>query len=202
MKYFSILTYISENYIELLGTILSLIYLYLSIKENISLWIFGFLCSALYTIVFFQNKFYADLSLQLYYLGVSIFGWISWKKKSNNNQQDNNLHITSLSKKQILQYIPVTLLIYVVYFLILKYKTDSPIPIMDSVVGALSVVATWMLAKKKIENWLLWIVADAIATGLFIYKHLYPTSALYIIYTIMAVIGYFQWKKSEKKLSP
>lgn len=198
MRFSDIINYITENYIELLGTVLSLIYLYLSIKEKISLWIFGFLCSALYVIVFFQSKFYADMSLQFYYLVVSVFGWINWKRKGNSAQQSNNLFITSLSKTQILQYAIATILIYIVYFLILKFLTDSTIPVMDSVVGALSVVATWMLAKKKIENWLLWIVADAIAAGLYIYKGLYPTFVLYVVYTIMAIVGYFEWKKSLK----
>ena len=198
MRFSDIINYITGHYIELLGTILSLIYLYLSIKEKIGLWIFGFLCSALYVIVFFQSGFYADMSLQFYYLVVSVFGWINWRKKDITENKTETLHITSLSKTQFAQYSIATVLIYIVYYLILRYLTDSTIPIMDSVVGALSVVATWMLAKKKIENWLLWIVADGIAIGLFIYKGLYPTAVLFMVYTVMAVVGYFEWKKSWK----
>jgi len=79
--------------------------------------------------------------------------------------------------------------------LVLAEFTDSTIPKADSLVGMLSVIGTWMLARKLIENWLVWIVADGIATGLFYYKGLYLTSSLFIIYTIMAVVGYIQWKK-------
>ena len=93
--------------------------------------------------------------------------------------------------------LPIAILsILAVYYIILQYFTDSPVPKADSVVGALSVIATWMLAKKKIENWLLWILADGLAAGLYFYKELYPTVILYIDYAVMAVVGYFQWKKS------
>lgn len=197
-----IINYLVDNKIEILGMMLSLIYLYLSIKERIGLWIFGFLCSALYIIVFFESKFYADMSLQLYYLAVSVYGWMSWKKKISNSDSSVSLQVISIGQQQILIYSIVTLLIYFVYYLILKYATDSPVPVMDSLVGALSVVATWMLAKKKIENWILWIVADALAAGLFAYKQLYPTTVLYVIYTIMAIVGYATWKKNIKNTRP
>ncbi|VBB45615.1 Nicotinamide mononucleotide transporter PnuC [uncultured Paludibacter sp.] len=192
-----IFDYVITNWVELLGAVLSLVYLYLSIKEKIGLWIFGFLCSTLYVIVFFSSKFYADMSLQVYYLVVSVYGWINWKK--NADVKTHILPVTTISKQQYGLYIPTIFVIYLVYYIILKYFTDSPIPIMDSIVGALSVVATWMLAKKKIENWLLWIAADGIAVGLFVYKQLYPTAVLFVIYTIMAIVGYFQWKKSMER---
>ncbi len=191
----SVTDYISKNWVELLATIFSLIYVFFSVKEKRISWFFGFLCSALYIVVFFQSKFYADMSLQFYYLGVSVFGWITWKNIKHENNAES-LHISTLNKSQFFQYLVSSIAIYAVYYLILKFLTDSTIPIMDSIVGALSVIATWMLAKKKIENWLLWIVADALALGLFIYKELYPTAVLFVIYTIMAVVGYFEWRKS------
>lgn len=191
----SFIDYISKNWVELLATIFSLIYVFFSVKEKRISWFFGFLCSALYIVVFFQSKFYADMSLQFYYLAVSVFGWITWKNIKNENIAQT-LHISTLNKSQFFQYFISSVAIYVVYYLILKFLTDSTIPIMDSIVGALSVIATWMLAKKKIENWLLWIVADALALGLFIYKELYPTAVLFVFYTVMAAIGYFEWRKS------
>ncbi|NDP20088.1 MAG: nicotinamide mononucleotide transporter [Paludibacter sp.] len=189
-----IINYIQVNWIEIVGAILSLIYLYLSIKQNISLWIFGFLASAFYIVVFFESKFYADMSLQFYYLAVSIYGWINWKHGTQQNKHE--LPTTKLSRSLFLKLLPISLLIYGVYYIILAKFTDSTIPISDSLVGMLSVIGTWMLARKLIENWLVWIVADAIATGLFFYKELYPTAILFIIYTAMAVVGYWQWKKT------
>ena len=188
--------YLFQNWVEIAGAVLSVIYLYLSIREKSALWIFGFISSLLYIFVFFESKLYADMSLSFYYLGVSIFGWITWQQKTT-QLQDTKLHITRISgKKQLLQYVLGTLIAYLAYYLILQYLTDSTIPAADSVVGALSVIATWMLAKKKIENWLIWIVVDAFAAGLYFYKELYPTAILFVIYTVMAVVGYKQWKKT------
>lgn len=192
-----ILDYITKNWIELLGAVLSLIYLYLSINEKVGLWLFGLLGAVLYVYVFFVAKLYADMSLQLYYVFVSIYGWIIWTRKIADS--DNKLKISFLNKKQYLSYLLGTIVIYLIYLVVLKKFTDSPIPYMDSVVGALSVVATYMLAKKKIENWLVWIVVDAFAAGLYLYKQLHPTFVLYIVYTIMAVVGYYQWKKLMRK---
>ena len=188
--------YLFQNWVEIAGAVLSVIYLYLSIREKSALWIFGFISSLLYIFVFFESKLYADMSLSFYYLGVSIFGWITWQQKTT-QLQDTKLHITRISgKKQLLQYVLGTLIAYLAYYLRLQYLTDSTIPAADSVVGALSVIATWMLAKKKIENWLIWIVVDAFAAGLYFYKELYPTAILFVIYTVMAVVGYKQWKKT------
>lgn len=188
--------YITENWVEIAGAVLSLLYLYLSIREKSALWIFGFISSVLYIFVFFESKLYADMSLNFYYLGVSIYGWINWHRK-NGQLKDSGLHITRISgKQQILSYLFGTIFVYLAYYLVLELLTDSTIPVADSVVGALSVIATWMLARKKIENWLVWIVVDAFAAGLYLYKGLYPTTILFIIYTIMAVVGYYQWKKT------
>ena len=188
--------YITENWVEIAGAVLSLLYLYLSIREKSALWIFGFISSVLYIFVFFESKLYADMSLNFYYLGVSIYGWINWHRKIG-QFKDSGLHITRISgKEQILSYLFGTIFVYLAYYLVLEFLTDSTIPVADSVVGALSVIATWMLARKKIENWLVWIVVDAFAAGLYLYKGLYPTTILFIIYTIMAVVGYYQWKKT------
>ena len=190
-------TYLHTNWVEIVGVILSLIYLYLSIKQKVSLWIFGFLSSALYVVVFFQTKFYADMSLQFYYLVISVYGWFNWKRGKPDSGQE--LPVMKTSKRLIYHLIIASAIIYVIYYLILAKFTDSTIPKADSLVGMLSVIGTWMLARKLIENWLVWIVADAIATGLFFYKGLYPTAVLFIIYTGMAAVGYLQWKKSIQK---
>jgi nicotinamide mononucleotide transporter len=81
------------------------------------------------------------------------------------------------------------------YFLLLLY-TDSDVPFTDAFVTALSFVATWMLARKKLENWLVWIVADAVSVGLYLYKELYATAIFYSVLTLVAIAGYFKWKKS------
>jgi nicotinamide mononucleotide transporter len=185
--------YIQTNWIEIVGAILSLIYLYLSIKQKVSLWFYGIISSLFYIVVFFQTKFYADMSLQFYYVAISIYGWINWKQGKLETGEE--LPTTQMSKRLFLNLILATLLIYLIYYVILAKFTDSTIPKADSLVGALSVIGTWMLARKLIENWLVWILADGLCVGLYLYKGLYPTAILFVIYTLMAVVGYLQWKK-------
>ncbi len=192
-----VFTYLQANWIELLGSVLSIIYLYLSIKQKASLWIFGFLCSALYVVVFFQSKFYADMSLQFYYLGVSVFGWISWKAGKPENRKELPVKRTTPLSGAII--LIIALVLYFLYYFILSEYTDSPLPKADSFTTALSIVATWMLARKMIEHWWLWIIVDSVSAGLYFYRALYPTAILFVIYTIMAIIGYLQWKKSLSK---
>lgn len=189
--------YISQHAIEITGAILSMIYLYLSIKQRVSLWIFGFLCSALYVVVFYQSKFYADMSLQFYYLGVSVYGWISWRAKKQNSGKE--LPITQTSLLQALVLFIFTLAIFFGYYYILAKHTDSPLPLGDSFTTALSITATWMLAKKMIEHWILWIVIDSVSAGLYLYKGLYPTVGLFVVYTIMAIVGFAAWRKKPHK---
>lgn len=189
-----ILEYIRTNWIEIVGAILSLIYLYLSIKQKLSLWFFGIISSLFYIVIFFQTKFYADMSLQFYYVVISIYGWINWKH--GDDVAGKEMPAAQLTKRLFVNLCIATGLIYIIYYFILSRFTDSTIPKADSVVGALSIVGTWMLARKLIENWIVWIVADGLCVGLYFYKGLYPTAILFIIYTFMAAVGYWEWKKS------
>ena len=194
----SIQTYIHIHWIEIVGAILSLIYIYLSIKQQVSLWFFGIISSLFYIVVFYQSKLYADMSLQFYYVVISIYGWIYWKK--GNSESEKELPATKITLKYILISIVATGIFYLVYYYALVYF-KSNVPKTDALVGALSVTGTWMLARKFIENWLVWIVVDALCIGLYIYKGLYPTVILFIIYTLMAWVGYQQWKKTLEKIN-
>lgn len=192
--------YFLSNWLEISGAMLSMIYLYFSIREKSILWFFGFISSLLYIIVFFNKQFYAEVSINSYYLFVSVYGWINWQKKSN-NKQEKALRISKISgHKEYMQYGIATLLIYFAYYFTLKLL-NSPIAAADSVVGALSIIATWMLAKKKLENWLVFLTVDAYAAVLYFSKGLYPTTVLFIVYTIMAYIGYKEWKKNYSVLT-
>ena len=190
-----VVNYIQQNWIEILGATLSFVYLYFSIKQKIALWIFGILCSALYLVVFFQAKFYAEVTLQLYYLAVSVYGWINWRL-GHNEQTGKELPVKRITRKQIILLSAATLIITGIYYYVLVHFTDSPVPFGDSFTVALAIIATWLLTQKILENWLVFIVADALCAALFLYKGLYPTAVLYVVYTIMAVVGYFRWKKT------
>lgn len=191
--------WISGNYIELLGFIFGLLYIILSIKQNIWCWPVGFITSALYIYVFFVSKFYADMGLQVYYLLVSIYGWYYWMFGARSKRQDD-LKISKTKLKLGIYLTIVTILLFGVISFILVNYTDSELPYWDSFTTAASFVATWMLAKKIIEHWIIWVVVDFVSLGLYIYKGLYPTVILFAVYTILAILGYLQWKKELKKV--
>lgn len=192
-----ILKWLSGNYIELLGAILGFAYILFSIRQSLWTWPVGLLTSALYVWVFLTTKLYADMGLQLYYVAVSIYGWYEWV---NGKSADSNekLHISRLTLRMGLALCLITLVVFLLMWYVLKNFTDSPVPFADSLATSLSIVATWMLARKILEHWLVWIFVDAFSIGLFWYKDLYPTVILFAIYTVMAVVGFMEWKKELK----
>ncbi|SRR6056297_219445 len=187
------LPWIYQHYVELLGTAFSIAYLYFSIKQNILLWPLGIISAIFYLVVFYQSKFYADMALNGYYLVISIYGWIIWRRARE--KMGMKMPITRLKLKLGLVLIIVTGILYFVIGKILYLYTDSPIPYWDAFTTSASIVATWMLAKKILEHWIIWVIVDLVSMGLYIYRGLYPTTFLFAVYTTMAVIGFIQWRK-------
>ena len=172
-------------------------YIVLSIQQNISLWLIGFLSSVFYMVVFFNSKLYANMSLQFYYLIMSAYGWYMWKKNRNIiHEPEKKLHVTRISKILLIRCTFIGIFLLLILFRILDVFTDSPFPGWDSFTTMLSIIATWMLTRKYIDNWLLWIISDAISVGLYFYMKLYPTTILFFVYTIMAVVGFIEWRKT------
>jgi nicotinamide mononucleotide transporter len=192
-----IIKWLSGNYIELLGAILGFIYIFLSIRQNIWTWPTGLLTSAFYVWVFLHTKLYADMGLQVYYVAVSIYGWYEWLKGKSSDSGEK-LTISHLPFKLGIILSTISILLVFLMWVVLKNYTDSPVPFADSLATSLSIVATWMLARKILEHWLVWIFVDAFSIGLFWYKGLFPTVVLFIVYTIMAVAGFIEWRKAYR----
>jgi len=190
------MTWISDHYVEILGVIISLIYLYFSIRQNILLWPAGILSALLYMVVFFRSKFYADMGLNAYYFVISIYGWFLWSRGKEDGEE--KLPVTRAGKGLALILGGITLAAFFVIGWILDRFTDSPVPYWDAFTTAVSFTATWMLARKILEHWLLWVIVDAVSMGLYLYRGLYPTLVLFMVYAVMAVIGYRQWKQHMK----
>jgi len=189
-----IFSWLTNNYIELFGATAGLIYIFLSIKQNIWLWPVGLVNVILYIYVFFVSKFYADMGLQFFYLFISIYGWYNWVK-GNRKDKKADMPVIKTSKQFMLKLFVISLLIMAVISYVLVNYTDSDIPYWDAFTTAFSITATWMLARKMIEHWIIWIVVDLVSAGLYFYKGLYPTTILFLVFTILAFIGYFEWKK-------
>ncbi|HAH25129.1 MAG TPA: nicotinamide riboside transporter PnuC [Prolixibacteraceae bacterium] len=192
-----IIKWLSGNYIELLGAILGFAYIFFSIRQNILTWPVGLLTSVLYIWVFFDSKLYADMGLQMYYVVVSIYGWVEWVKGNpTSTESKEELKVSRLSMNMGLVLAFASIAIFMLMWYVLKNYTDSPVPFGDSLATSLSIVATWMLARKILEHWLVWIFVDGFSCVLFWYKGLQPTVVLFVVYTFMAVLGYIEWKKS------
>ena len=187
-------SWLQAHYVEVLGVVFSVLYLFLSIRQNILLWPIGMISAVLYMVVFFQSKIYADMGLNAYYFLISIYGWMIWKKGWKGGKERP---VSRIRKKMALLLLAVTSLTFLGIALLLKTYTDSPIPYWDALTTAMSFTATWMLARKILEHWIVWIVVDLISMALYLYRGLYPTMFLFAIYTSMAVIGYLQWKKAQ-----
>jgi len=187
-----ILNWILQNWPELSGTVLGLLAVYFQYRQNPLAWPVSIVVAILYTYVFVISGLYAFTMLQIYYVVISIYGWHMWIRKSDSNEK---LKVSRTTTALFLRLLLVFVLLYAGLCLLLHYFTDSDVKYTDSFITALSFVATWMLARKKLENWLVWFVTDIVSVGLYIYKELYLTSVFYSVLTIVAIFGFFEWKK-------
>ncbi len=183
--------------IEIIGAVIGLAYLYLEYKANIWLWPVGVLMPLVYGYIFYHSKFYADMGINVYYFFASIYGWLQWSK--NKSQQLPEANITYTPKHLYVRLSVIFIILFTTITFILIKFTDSPVPFGDGFTTALSIVAMWMLAKKYIEQWLLWIVVNVVSFILFFWKGLYPTAILFIVYSIIPIFGYLKWKKMTHK---
>ncbi len=190
--------WLSANYIEVIAASLGFIAIYLQIKQKIWYWPVSIILVSLYIIVYIRARLYADMSLQVYYLVISFYGWHHWLFGKRDAQNDK-LAITFASRRLGIILFLVSIALFFSIAAVLIHFTDSDLPYWDAFTTALSFVATWMLARKIIENWLVWIIVDAISIGIYIYKELYPTTILFTALTILAVVGYITWKKDANK---
>ena len=183
--------YLQINWVECTGFITGLTGVYLNIRQIHWAWLVGSVSVVLYIAVFFEAKLYADMGLNIFYLMSGFYGWYAWVFGTRNKEK---LKIIEISKQQIFSWlgwgIPGSLLLY---FLLKKF-TDAALPEMDAPLTAFSFVAQFMLARKVLQNWLVWMVVDFLSIGMYLYKGLYPTAVFFLILTAMAFVGFQQWK--------
>jgi nicotinamide mononucleotide transporter len=187
--------WVLDHYVEVCGTLTGFLYLGFSIRQHYLTWPVGLLNALFYLAVFFTSKIYADMTLQLYYIFISGYGWWSWH---HHNVAGQTLSVSRTSLGLWMKLAIVSLVLFIILAWILVRYTDTQVPFLDAITTALSIVATWMLARKKLEHWLVWVVVDAISIGMFVVKGLYPTTVLFFVYTVLAIYGYFEWKKELK----
>ena len=183
------------NTLEWIGVGIGLVYLYLEYHASIWLWAASIVMPAIYIFVYYDAGIYADMGINIFYLISSFYGWILWYRGKGTDVKKEELPITHTPLKRIFPYTLIGLFFFIVISYILINFTNSTIPYGDSFTTAASIVGLLMLARKYVEQWLVWLVVDAVCTILYIYKGLYPTAGLYALYSVISVAGYFKWLK-------
>jgi nicotinamide mononucleotide transporter len=192
----AILHWLQLNYIEFAATLTGLLYVVYAIKQKRIVWLFGILSSGLFVWVFYHADLFAYGTLYIGYVIIGIYGWYNWSRKIPDDvNKKGRISIHKATAHNLWSYIIISVLLTVPIYIILKKYTDSDLPFPDAILTALGLVATWMLTQKLIEQWLFWIAIDLFSFFVMIYKGLYPSSVLFIVYTLLAVKGFFEWKK-------
>lgn len=182
-------------YLDIITTVLGLVYIYLEYRAHIALWVVGIIMPALDVVLYWQSGLYGDAGMAIYYTLAALYGFAVWKFGRKRNQRaGEEMPITHMPSRL---YLPATVFMavawIVIYYVLVRF-TDSDVPIWDSFTNAVSFVALWALARKYVEQWLFWIVVDVICTGLYIYKGIPFKAGLYGLYVIIAIMGYRKWK--------
>ena len=189
--------------IDLAGLVLGLVYLWLEFKASIWLWLVSVIMPIVHGYLYWERGLYADFGMEIYYVLAAVYGFAMWKwargrgndGSNGENGGDGERPITRFPLRRVLPVVIVGLALWGIIYWILIHWTDSSVPVCDSFTTALSMVALWALAQKYAEQWLLWLVVDAVCTVLYIYKQIPFTACLYAFYTVMAVLGYRTWLK-------
>lgn len=187
----------SLNPYEVLAVVFSLVCVLLTIKENIWQWLVGIFGVIFYIVVFYQAKLYANMWLQVVFIVLQLYGWYEWLY-GGKGKTELKISRSSLSLNLLMIVMAIAGTAAMSYGFA-KF-TDNAMPLTDSAVTVLSLLAQWMLAKKYLENWLGWIVVNVMMIGLGISQKLILTAGLYVVFFILAILGFLEWRKSYRNL--
>lgn len=184
------------NLYEIIGTIFGLLSVWLTIKKNIWLWPTGIINIVLFFVMFYQVKLYAELITYFVFFVLSIYGWWEWLYGGKNKTE---LPMSKTPQRTGLWLIAIGIVWWPLQGYLLNTYTDAALPYWDSAITVLSLLAQWMLARKYLENWWLWIAVDVLGIGVYWFKDLHVTSGLYLVFLVLATSGLIAWIKDMKK---
>ena len=172
-----------------------LVYLYLEYHARPSMWVASVIMPAIGLVLFWNKGLYADCAINCYYLIIAVYGFIAWTRHSRKKDMGSELRISHIPCSKALTLFGCLLLIWGCVSFILHKFTDSTVIFADSLTTSMSIIGMWMLARKYVEQWLVWFVVDAIYVWLYYKKQIYFSGSLYVFYTVMALFGYRRWQK-------
>lgn len=179
--------------LEALAVILGVLSVALTIRQHILCWPTGLAMVTLYIFIFYEAKLYSDMLLQMIYVVLQIYGWHAWLQ---HGPQSSTLDVTRITPRQAAAWLLVCLAGFVAWGTFMNRTTDASFPYLDAFATIASLIAQWLMCRKKLESWLVWVVVDVFSIGLYFAKELYLTCGLYGVFLVMATYGYFQWKQS------
>ena len=194
--------FLSGHWLDILTTVLGLIYIWLEYRASIALWVVGVIMPALDIWLYWSHGLYGDAGMAFYYTLAAFYGFYVWKfKKTRKLKQE--LPIIHMPRRQ---YLPATVCFFLawgaIYYILITW-TNSTVPVLDSFTNALSFIGLWALARKYLEQWLFWMVVDVVCCMLYVQKGIPFKAGLYGLYVVIAVMGYYKWKRlmQDEKLS-
>lgn len=178
--------------LEIPATITAFLNILLAAKNSLWNWLFGLIAVTLYGIIFYQSQLYGNMSLQAVFFIFQIYGWYQWRY---GGEKQGKLSVTKMPHTFYWIAVCIFIPLFLVYLFILSEYTNSTTPIIDSLTTAMSLIAQWMMCKRWIENWFLWMLMDSIAVDMYWDKHLHLTAMLYAAFFVLCCFGYRTWKK-------
>ena len=192
------ITFLADHWLDIVTTVLGLAYILLEYKASVWMWLVGFLMQALGIVLYYQKGLYADCGMEFYYLSMTVYGYWKWVRGSVSKE---SLPISHFPKRLVLPWLLLIAAVWgIIYWLLITF-TNSNVPLVDSFTTALSIVGIWALAHKYLEQWFIWIAVDVVTCALYFYKDIPFKASLYGLYVVIAVFGYFKWKKLMQKQS-
>jgi nicotinamide mononucleotide transporter len=190
---FGLLRWVAANPYEAGGVVFGILSVWLTTRENVWCWPTGLVTVGLYIVVFGEAKLYADMGLQVVYVGLCLYGWYEWL---HGGPGHGALRVSRTPRSAGLALAAGGTIFALVLGAGLRGHTDAALPYLDSTTTSFSLAAQWMQTRKWLETWAVWIAVDVAYVGMYVYKQLHPTAVLYIIYLALAVMGRRAWIKS------
>lgn len=182
--------------LEIVAVIIGLACVALTVRQHILCWPSGLGMVLLYIVIFFQAKLYSDVLLQMVYVGLQIYGWYAWL---HGGPEKKPLVVSRLSSTHGISWFFCGALSAGTLGALMHSFTDASFPYVDAVATIASLIAQWLMGRKVLESWLVWIFVDVVSIGLYFAKELYPTAILYVVFLGMAIWGWYEWRNVWQK---